>query len=194
MSVPLLPEFSSLRRQQFREVFQPSRIVLGVLSDAERGGINAITLCFNMYCSYKPPMMAFAIHERAYSYQLLENADSCVLAVPGEALADQVLYCGINSGSKAEKIRACGFTLTPSKHVDVPGIAQAIANIELRILAKIQTGDHLTVTGQVLRFGVNKGNSERCLVSVGPRTKGFQVLRRRGIHRIAVVGDPTRAC
>jgi flavin reductase (DIM6/NTAB) family NADH-FMN oxidoreductase RutF len=187
-----LPEFLDVRRQQFREFFQPSRIVLGVFHDSEQDRLNAITLCFNMYCSYKPPMMAFSIHHRAYTYGLLEKSDSCVLAVPGESLAEQAMYCGINTAADGEKFKACGFTSVSSKHIDVPGISQALANVELSIIDKSRTGDHLTAMGRVLRFSVNRKNTERCLLSVGPRTSGYQVLRRHGVHRIAVVDDSTK--
>jgi len=180
-------DFVELRRQQFRKVFQPSRIVLGILSDLRRSRVNVITLCFDMYCSYKPPMMAFAIHKHAYSFGLLEQSTECVLAIPGERLAEEAMYCGVESAASTEKFQKCGFTAVPSKHLGVPGIAEAIANVELSIVSKVRTGDHLTAFGRVLRFGVAKENKERCLLSVGPRTSGYCVLARKGVHRIAVV-------
>jgi len=182
-------EFSDLRRQQFRRFFQPSRIVIGVFHDDSRERLNPITLCFDMYCSYKPTMMAFAIHRRAYSYSLLESATECVLSVPGEQLAEQAMYCGTRSATTVHKFEKCGFTPARSKRVSVPGIAEAIANVELRIVNKQHTGDHLTAFGQVLRFGVNERSAECCLLSVGPNTAGYRVLARQGIHRIAVIGD-----
>jgi flavin reductase (DIM6/NTAB) family NADH-FMN oxidoreductase RutF len=182
-----LPLFSALSRQQFRKVFQPSRIVLCVLPAETASGVNVITLCFDMYCSYKPPMMAFAIQKGAYSYKLLETASECVLAVPGETMAAQAMYCGTKSGSKVDKVAECGLRLIPSERVSVPGLASAIANVEVRIISKVETGDHLTAFGEVLRFGVNEQSNERCLLSVGPDTDGYSVLAQEGIHRIAVV-------
>jgi flavin reductase (DIM6/NTAB) family NADH-FMN oxidoreductase RutF len=180
-------EFCGLKRQQFREYFQPSRILLAVIRDNERGRFNIITLCFSMYCSYKPAMMAFAVHKRAHSHGLLQDALDCVLAVPGESLAEQAMLCGIDSGRAIDKFRVCGLTRVESARATTPGILEAIANVELALVEKIRTGDHLTVIGRVLQFGVQKHSRERCLVSVGPRTEGYRVLRRRGIHRIAVV-------
>src|SRR5206468_3591431 len=49
--------FTTLRRQQFRRYFQPSRVLLAVVPAPTKSGVNVITLCFNMYCSYKPSMM-----------------------------------------------------------------------------------------------------------------------------------------
>jgi flavin reductase (DIM6/NTAB) family NADH-FMN oxidoreductase RutF len=187
------PEFSSLKRQQFRRFFQPSRIVMALLRDHSQDGWNVITLCFDMYCSYKPAMMAFAVHRRAYSHGILQDATECVLSIPGERLAEQAMYCGTYSGADKKKFVNCGFTPTVSSQVSVPGIAEAIANVELRLVNRVRTGDHLTVFGQVLTFGVNQANDERSLISVGPRTYGYQVLVRRGVHRIAVVDGPTES-
>lgn len=179
--------FSTLTRQQFRRFFQPSRIVLGILKSPARSGVNLITLCFDMYCSYKPPMMAFSIQTGAYSYGLLEHAEECVLAVPGERLAEETLFCGLNSARDIDKVRECAIPLTESQLVKVPAISTAIANIELRLVQKIRTGDHQTAIGEVLRFAVNQQNSERCLLSIGPNVTGYRVLAQHGIHRVAVV-------
>jgi len=178
--------FSSVGRQEFRRFFQPSRIVLGIFHSVP-DQINLITLCFDMYCSYKPPMMAFAIQRGAYSYKLLQEADQCVLAVPGERLAEETLLCGVTSGLDINKVQECQFKLVESKNVSVPGIEAAIANIEVRIVRKVPTGDHLTAICEVVRFAVNKENHERCLLSIGPLTEGFRVLARQGIHRIGIV-------
>lgn len=181
------PLFSTVRRQQFRNYFQPTRIVLGLFADREQV-VNPITLCFSMYCSYKPPMMSFAVHRASHSHELLTTAEECVLAVPGEALADAVMFCGTRSRKEGiDKFRACNFRAAESERVTVPGISQAIANVELRLVAKIATGDHLTAFGRVLRFAVDEQSNERPLISVGTRTRGYDVLARHGIHRIAVV-------
>lgn len=180
------PKFERVRRQEFRKVFQPSRIVLGVFAGRLGSPPNLITLCFNTHCSYKPPMFSFSVWKGAYTYSILEEADSCVLAVPGERMAEAAMLCGTVSGREVDKVAASGLTLVRSEHVAVPGIGEAIANIELRLTQKVRTGDHLTAFGEVLKFGLNRGNRERNLVSVGPKDEAFEVLARKGIHRIAV--------
>jgi flavin reductase (DIM6/NTAB) family NADH-FMN oxidoreductase RutF len=181
------PAFAPLSRQQFRRYFQPSRIVLGILNSAAQRRVNVITLCFDMHCSYMPPMMAFAVQRGTLSYDLLTEVDECVLSVPGERMAEEALFCGLQSGRDVDKVKECGFELQQGDKVKVPGISAAIANIEIRLVTKIPTGDHVTAFGEVLRFGVNEENHERCLLSVGPDTGGYRVLAQHGIHRLAVV-------
>lgn len=185
--------FASVSRQDFRRVFQPSRVVLAVIPVPGSSRPNVITVCFDMYCSYKPPMMSFAVQHGSYSFDLLQVAQECVLAVPGEKLAEQTLLCGVRSGRELDKIAACGFDLLTSERVGVPGIRQCIANVEMGIRQKVATGDHLLVVGEVLRFAVDPSNGERCLLSVGPSHAGYTVLARQGIHRIGVVDAAERA-
>lgn len=178
--------FEALSRQSFRRYFQPSRILLGVLPDEAKGRHNVITLCFHMHCSYKPPMMAFSVWHGSHSFSLLNDISECVLAVPGEKLADAAMFCGVNSGKKYDKASAAGLTFTSSQHVNVPSIKECIANLELIVTNKVLVGDHMTIFGAVRRFGVDRSKSERSLISVGPFDSAYEVLVRKGIHRIAV--------
>jgi flavin reductase (DIM6/NTAB) family NADH-FMN oxidoreductase RutF len=133
-------------------------------------------------------MMAFAIQRGSLSFSLLDTAKTCVLAIPGEHLADAAMFCGTKSGSDVNKVEACGLQLIDSATIDVPGLAMAIANVECKIINVIPTGDHRTVVVEVLRFAVNVDSKQRPLVSVGSNTDGYTVLIRKGIHRIAVAG------
>lgn len=195
MNEPTAPGlFVALGRQAFRRYFQPSRVVIGVMPRSDGRGVNLITLCFNMHCSYKPAMMSFAIWKGSFSHSLIGKADSCVLAVPGESLARATLACGLTSGRDTDKVLEHGLTLVGSEHVSVPGINECIANIELRIVNRVATGDHVTVIGEVLKYGVNESRSERPLLSVGPDHRGYEVLCHHGLHRIAVVARGNEEC
>jgi flavin reductase (DIM6/NTAB) family NADH-FMN oxidoreductase RutF len=180
-------EFTTLGRQRFREYFQPSRILLGVIPAPTKSGVDIITLSFNMYCSYKPVMMAVAIQNISSSFRLIQEAREYVLAVPGESLANETLFCGVTSISEVDKVQELGLELYPSEKISVPGLTRAIANIEMIKEVSMEVGDHILVVGRVVRFGVNRYSRELPLLSVGPNTSGFRVLARKGIHRIGTV-------
>lgn len=182
-------EFGALRRQEFRTYFQPSRVVIGVVPAPTESGLNAITLCFSMYCSYKPPMMAIAIQDCNESHSLIQRTDEYVLAVPGESMFRETMVCGRESVRDVDKVKTLGLELIESRKVRVPGLKRAIANIELVKRATIETGDHILVVGEVMRFGVNRMIREQPLLSVGSNTAGYRVLAHEGIHRLAVVQD-----
>ena len=180
--------FESLSRQQFRRFFQPSRLVMCVLPGAHtESGFNVITLSFCMHCSYKPPMMAVAIQSINTSFRLIEHADEFVLAVPGENMAREAMACGVASAEDTDKIKVLGIELVASKTVRVPGLARAIANIEVQKRSIVEVGDHVLVVGEVLKYGVDQEKRARPLLSVGPDFGGYRVLAEQGIHRIAIV-------
>jgi flavin reductase (DIM6/NTAB) family NADH-FMN oxidoreductase RutF len=132
-------------------------------------------------------MMAIAVHNINKSWDLIRETDEYVLAVPGESMADVTLQCGVVSVKDQDKVKVLNMELCPSETVRVPGLKHAIANVELKKIAMIDTGDHSLVVGEVLRFAVNTSCTERPLISVGPDTRGYQVVAHEGIHRIAVV-------
>jgi flavin reductase (DIM6/NTAB) family NADH-FMN oxidoreductase RutF len=181
--------FTTLSRQRFRQFFQPSRIVLAVIPADTESRLNVVTLCFDMHCSYKPPMMAIAIQNTNASYQQIQQATEYVLAVPGPSLVQETLSCGCLSSRDVDKVKKLQLELTPSEKIKVPGLLKAIANIELVKRSSVPAGDHLIVTGEVVRFAVNKASAELPLLSIGPDTRGYHLLAQSGIHRIGTVSD-----
>jgi flavin reductase (DIM6/NTAB) family NADH-FMN oxidoreductase RutF len=182
------PLFTDLSRQKFRDYFQPSRIVLCVLpARGTESGFNVITLSFNMHCSYKPSMMAIAVQDVNQSYDLIRSSSEFVLAVPGESMAQAAMACGVKSVKSVDKVKELGLELIAGQKIAVPGLLRAIANVEMRKRAEIESGDHVLVVGEVLRFAVNRENRERPLLSIGRNASGFDVLSREGMHRLAVV-------
>jgi flavin reductase (DIM6/NTAB) family NADH-FMN oxidoreductase RutF len=182
------PDFVDLSRQQFRGYFQPSSLVMCILpAPATESGINVITLSFCTHCSYKPPMMAIAIQNINDGYRLVQHASEFVLAVPGEDMVREAMACGTDSAKDADKVRSLMIQLVPSDKIKVPGLARAIANIELQKKSTTECGDHLLVVGEVLKYGVNQKKGTRPLLSVGPDTGGYRVLLEQGIHRSTAV-------
>jgi flavin reductase (DIM6/NTAB) family NADH-FMN oxidoreductase RutF len=183
--------FTQLSRQAFRKYFQPSRILLGIVPAPTESGINVLTLCFTMYCSYKPPMLAVAIHNINASYELFGNTGQYVLAVPGESMVEEIMFCGTKSMRQVpDKATHLNLDLISSVKVGVPGLAKAIANVEMVKHSSLRTGDHLLVVGEAVSFRVRQDSPERPLLSVGPNALGYRVLAHKGIHRIAVVSPP----
>jgi flavin reductase (DIM6/NTAB) family NADH-FMN oxidoreductase RutF len=179
--------FQTMRRQQFRRYFQPSRVLLGIFPAPTESKVNVITLCFSMYCSYRPPMLAVAINDKSATYEHIQTVEEYVLSVPGPTLMDASMYCGLESMREVDKVKDLSLELVDSATVAVPGLLRAIANVELKKSCVLKTGDHLIVVGEVRRFAVNTAINELPLLSIGPYTDGYTLLRKKGIHRLGVV-------
>ena len=181
----------SVSRQVFRRSFQPSRVLIALVSTPDQVRTNAITLSFSMWCSYKPRMLAIAVQNCNYSYECFEAAEEYTVAVPGESLVKPAIVFGTVSGRSIDKIEDTGVALAASATVRVPTLSGSLAALELVKHAQIVTGDHMLVVGRVTRMARNYSVTERPLLSVGPDTTGYELLFRHGQHRIAVVGRNT---
>lgn len=180
-------KFTSMRRQEFRKYFQPSRILLGVMPAPTRSGLNVITLCFSMHCSYKPPMIAIAIQDVNASYEFIQRTDQYVLSVPGTSMVRETLYCGTKSANEVDKVEELSLDLIQGDSIGVPGLNMSIANIEMVKEHSIRAGDHILVVGRAVAFRVNQDGNQLPLLSVGPETRGYRILAQNGIHRIGTV-------
>lgn len=179
-----------VNRKKFREYYQPTKIMLAVLPFPDVGGFNIITLCFTTTCSYNPPMIALSIEDRNHSYHLAESCKELVLAIPGKSIANETMQCGFYSGKDTDKFSKCNFTKLPLPNIETPGIAEAIANIEVKVVNRVKAGDHITLFCEVLGYHINNSKIEKNLISIGPNTLGYDVLIKKGMHRIGVVkGD-----
>jgi flavin reductase (DIM6/NTAB) family NADH-FMN oxidoreductase RutF len=154
---------------------------------------NLIAVSFNMSCSYKPPMIAIAIQDINRSHGLIREASEFVLAVPGPELASQTMTFGWETSRETDKSEHGGVRFIQSETIGVPGLLHAIANVELRKVGLIDSGDHVIAIGEVTRFAVNRSCRGRNLLSVGPDTSGYRLVAERGIHRIAVIAAPDAA-
>lgn len=132
-------------------------------------------------------MMAVAVQNNSATYRLIDRVEEFVLSVPGERLVQEAMACGTTSLLEADKVQRLGLQLIPGNTVAVPGLANAIANIELVKYAQVQTGDHKLLVGRVVDFRVNEELDELPLVSFGPDTAGFKLLLKKGIHRLGTV-------
>lgn len=177
----------TVSRQVFRRSFQPSRLLIALVPTPAGDSINPITLCFSMWCSYKPRMMAIAVQNCNYSYECFQSADEYTLAVPGESLVKAALLFGTVSGREVNKINESRVDLVPSVTVGVPTLASSLATLELIKHSQLVTGDHMLIVGRVKRMARNRAVTERPLLSIGPDTSGYELLFKHGQHRVAVV-------
>jgi flavin reductase (DIM6/NTAB) family NADH-FMN oxidoreductase RutF len=132
---------------------------------------NAIAIAWLMPVSMNPPLLAFAVREGRYSYQLLRENPAFVVNVMAYGQAPEVLLCGRRSGRDLDKFAAAGLTAVPAETVEAPAIAEALAHIECEVQAEHPAGDHIIIVGQVRAVFAQPGTlveGWRDLVAVPP--------------------------
>lgn len=131
-------------------------------------------------------MLAIAIHNINASYELMQRTSEYVLVVPGRSMAEDTMCCGIQSLREMDKPEELRLEYLPSEKIAVPGLQKAIANVEMVKQASIVTGDHVLVIGRAVNFRV-RPEDDLPLLSIGPNTDGYELLAKKGIHRIGCV-------
>lgn len=159
---------------------QPYRVVLAVSVD-EDGKANIISLGWSMFTSFNPPMLAISVGKTRYSHKLISKGRESVLAVPGEDMSEEVLYCGTHSGRDVDKFEETGLIPRPAKLVKPPLIEECIVNQECKVVGQLDTGDHTIFVGKVVTSWVSD-DARRNLLSIG-REAGYKYTGEgKGYH------------
>jgi len=151
----------------------PERTVLVVSVDRE-GRPNIITLGWNMPTSGDPPMVAVSIGHERYSHKLISETREFVVAFPSEGMEDAIMFCGTRSGRDVDKFKATGLTPVKAKYVKPPLIGEAAVNMECKVVASLDTGDHTIFVGEILTAYVSE-EDKPVLFNMGNNVfKGFK--------------------
>lgn len=113
------------------QLIEPGPVVL--LSTADQGRANVMTLSWHMMMEFEPPLVACVVSSNDHSFSALTATGECVIAIPALALADKVVAIGNVSGRDTDKFRTFGLTPLPARQVAAPLIAECFANLECRV-------------------------------------------------------------
>lgn len=145
----------------------PERVALVSSVDAQ-GRPNLIAVGWAMRANMDPPVYAIGLGKKSHSCANVSASGQFVFAVPGVDLAGAVLYCGTHSARfGADKFAGSGLTATPARCVRPPLVAECLANLECRVVATQDVGDHRVFFGQVLACWASPRPETRPLILVG---------------------------
>lgn len=164
---------------------RPQRIVLAVCIDAQNKP-NAIALGWKMTTSHQPPMVAISIAPQRYSHDVIHETGEFVLSIPGEDMAEAVMFCGTRSGRNIDKFQEAGLTALPAKEVKAPLVGEALANLECKVRGELKTGDHTIFAGEIVAGHVAENLDRRLLLCTGPET-GYDHILSQGAYRFGAV-------
>ncbi len=143
--------------------------------------------------SSAPPMLVVGIRPSRHTYRGIRQNLVFSINVPSAAMVKETDYCGVASGSKVDKVAACGFRIFYGSLKDAPLIEQAPVNLECRVVHMLDLGAHILVVGQVEGTFV----SDDCLTDGKPDAEKINpfafVVGRGGAQYRAlgeVVGQP----
>lgn len=111
-----------------------------------------------------PPIITVGIRPSRYTLKGIKQNMTFSVNVPSVALVKETDYCGIESGSKVDKVAVCKFKVFYGKLDAAPMIEQCPVNLECRALHMLDMGSHVLVVGRIEETYV----SEDCLTNGEP--------------------------
>lgn len=99
------------------------------------------------------PICTVAVAPSRYTFELLNNVKEFTLNIPSPQIAEAVNIAGSYSGRDTDKIALAGLKLTPSKHITVPMIEQALICYECKVIHTAESGaicSHRLFFGEIL--------------------------------------------
>ena len=127
----------------------PEQVVVAIARDA-KGKCNPITLGWTMITSHEPPMIAISIGLTRYSLEAVRRSKEFVIAFPSEHQEDETMLFGTKSGRNMDKLAVAGAKTSPARKIDCVILDDAVANFECRLVAEVETGDHVLFVGEVV--------------------------------------------
>ena len=112
-------------------LLEPGPVLL--LTTSHRGRANVMTLSWHTMMEFEPPLVGCVLSENDFSHTALRLTRQCVLNIPTEELAAQVVGCGNTCGRRVDKFERFALTQVPAATVDAPLIAECYANLECTV-------------------------------------------------------------
>jgi flavin reductase (DIM6/NTAB) family NADH-FMN oxidoreductase RutF len=113
-------------------LIEPGPVVL--VSTMSGGRANIMTMSWHMMVDFEPPIIAFVMSNRDYSFEALKKTKECVINLPTVELAKKVVGCGNISGRDVDKFKKFGLTASAASFVRAPLIDECYASLECKVI------------------------------------------------------------
>jgi len=128
------------------------------------GKPNFMVVAWSGIANGKPPMISVAIRHHRYTFGGIRQNMTFSVNVPSTDMVMETDYCGITSGSKANKVEVCQFEVFYGKLGNAPLIEQCPVNLECKVVHILDLGSHSLVVGRIEETHI----AEDCLTDGKP--------------------------
>lgn len=119
----------------------PNPVTL-VCTQKPDGSTNLATVSWWTYLSFNPSMIAYAMAKTSYSGEMVRGNGKVVLTIPGAAIKDAVMGCGMATGRDTNKIEKLGISMQviPSSEIQIPEHTRVAIQCTMKEYHEV--GDH----------------------------------------------------
>ena len=130
-------------------ILYPTPVLLVGTYDAA-GKPNIMTAAWGGICCSRPPCVTVSLRKATYTYGNIVQQGAYTINIPSEKYVIQADYCGLISGTRADKFAETGLTPVQSTLVSAPYIEEFPLILECRLVHQIELGLHTQFVGEIL--------------------------------------------
>lgn len=142
-------EGMEISSKEFYRLLAPRTTVL-VLSIDKEGRVNCAPFSFVMPVSIDPPILAFASAKKRHTLENIQDTSEFVVSIPPASILRELWITSKPFPKGVSEVKEAGLKEIESKMVRPPGLFEAIANLECRLIYEKEIGDHIVLFGEVL--------------------------------------------
>jgi flavin reductase (DIM6/NTAB) family NADH-FMN oxidoreductase RutF len=136
-------------------------VLVGTVFDAR---VDFATYAWAGVAASTPPAVAIAIQHHRHTLKGIHENRNFSVNIPSVDMVKETDYCGLVSGSDADKVKDCGFSIFYGNTGGAPMIEQCPINLECEVLHIINMGSHALVIGKVVEVHF----TEECMTDGRP--------------------------
>jgi flavin reductase (DIM6/NTAB) family NADH-FMN oxidoreductase RutF len=128
-----------------------------LIGSSSEGKNNVMTASWVAFSSRRPPLVSIFINNTHLTRQFISASREFVLNILASDQAEASEVCGTISGREADKYVKAGLRTRPADKVAVPLVEGCLANLECKVVAEYEVGDHTLFVGEIV--GAHEGES-----------------------------------
>ena len=155
---------------------------------------NIITIAWTGIINTVPPKTYISVRPSRHSYELIRASGEFAVNLTPASLVRAADYCGIHTGRKVNKFKACGLHTTPASEISCPLLEESPLSLECRVTDVIPLGSHHMFLADVVAVDVDESlldkdgklHLERAGLAAFAHGEYFEMGRRIGTFGFSV--------
>jgi flavin reductase (DIM6/NTAB) family NADH-FMN oxidoreductase RutF len=121
-----------------------------LIGSSREGKDNVMTACWVVPSSSRPPLVSIFISNTHLTRENISHSREFVVNVLARDQVGVSETCGTVSGRKVDKYAEAGLKTRKADQVSVPLVEGCLANLECRVVAQYEVGDHTLFVGEIV--------------------------------------------
>lgn len=116
---------------EIRRYLEPGPVTL--VTSCWKGRRDIMTMAWHTVMEFTPSLVGCIISDQNYSFELIRKSRECVINIPTQNMAREVIGIGNCSGADADKFEKFGLTPEKAARVQAPLIHECHTSLECRL-------------------------------------------------------------